>query len=155
MYLPTEGLFSAALERMPTLIEDAAARNVVVASPTTLIALLRAVGYGWREARLADSAREVAQGGAELHRRLTKLLEHVARLGRALGGSVRAYNQAGGSLESRVLPSARRLSEMAGADDASLQPPHAVERGTRQLVALEGGPGTDATSQPAGDSDSA
>jgi DNA recombination protein RmuC len=138
MYLPTEALFSAALERIPTLIEDAATRNVVVASPTTLIALLRAVGYGWREERLAEGAREVAEAGAELHRRLGTLLDHVARLGRALDGSVRAYNQVVGSLEGRVVPSARRLSDLApGAVPTSLRAPTPIDRASRPLVALE------------------
>lgn len=115
LFLPSEALFSAALEQCPDLIESGAARQVIVASPTTLIALLRAVAHGWREERAAESAREVAALGRELYERLCVLSEHFARVGRSLDGAVRAHNDAIGSFESRVLVAARRFEEQGAA----------------------------------------
>lgn len=115
LFLPSEALFSAALAQCPDLIEAGAARNVVVASPTTLIALLRSVAYGWRQEKVAESAREVAQMGKELYSRLCVLSDHFARTGRSLDAAVKAHNEAIGSFESRVLVTARRLDEYGAA----------------------------------------
>ena len=115
LFLPSEALFSAALEQCPDLLDAAASQQVIVASPTTLIALLRAVAHGWREERVAESAREVAQLGRELYGRLCVLGEHFARVGRSLDGAVRAHNDAIGSFESRVLVAARRFEEHGAA----------------------------------------
>jgi DNA recombination protein RmuC len=115
LFLPSEALFSAALEQCPDLIERGAGANVVLASPTTLIALLRAVAQGWREERVAESAREVALMGRELYSRLCVLSEHFARTGRSLEAAVKAHNDAIGSYESRVLVAARRFEEHGAA----------------------------------------
>jgi DNA recombination protein RmuC len=118
LFLPSESLFSAALEQCPDLIETGSARSVIVASPTTLIALLRAVAHGWREERAAESAREVAQLGKELYGRLCVMSEHMAKTGRSLEAAVRAHNETIGSFESRVLVTARRFDEYGAAPAA-------------------------------------
>jgi DNA recombination protein RmuC len=139
LFLPSEALFSAALEQCPDLIERGAGGNVIVASPTTLIALLRCVAHGWREERVAESAREVAQLGRELYARLGVLSEHFARAGRSLDAAVRAHNDAVGSLESRVLVAARRFEDCGAAP---------AGRGLPQLAPL-----TSAVRQPVLDPD--
>ena len=115
LFLPGEVFFSAALEHDPTLLETAIAENVILATPTTLIALLRAVDLGWRQERLDGDARAIRDLGRELYERLAKLGGHFAKVGRELGSAVEAYNAAVGSLESRVLPSARKLRDLGAA----------------------------------------
>jgi DNA recombination protein RmuC len=138
MFLPGEALFSTALEQCPTLVEDAASQNVLVASPTTLIAMLRSVSYGWRQEKVAESARAVSQLGRELHGRLGTLVGHFAKLGRSLETSVKAYNETVGSLESRVLVTARKLTEHgAGSAGEELPEPQQVETATRSVQAVE------------------
>jgi DNA recombination protein RmuC len=110
LFLPGEHFYGAALEADPALLEEGARRSVLIATPTTLIALLRAVACGWREARVADDARAVAELGRELHRRLETFTEHLQRVGRGLNTAARAYDEAVGSFERRVLPGARRLA---------------------------------------------
>lgn len=116
LFLPGEAILSAALEEDRGLLEHAAARQVVLATPTTLIALLRTVAHGWRHEALAAEAREVHRLGRELHERLATMAGHLDKVGRSLRSSVEAYNSAVGSLESRVMVSARRLGEVAGVD---------------------------------------
>jgi DNA recombination protein RmuC len=114
MFIPNEGVYCAALEAEPTLLEHGAARGVLIATPATLIALLHATYYGWRQEKIAESAREIAAAGRELHKRMATFLEPYAKLGRQLNGVVNAYNQGAGSLDARVMPQLRRLEE-AGA----------------------------------------
>jgi DNA recombination protein RmuC len=138
LFLPSEALFSAALEQCPDLIEEGVGQSVLIATPTTLIALLRAVAYGWRQERVAESAREVAAMGKELYERLSVMGAHFAKAGRSLDSAVRAYNDAAGSLESRVLVSARRFEELgAAAEGRELPPPIAVDTAARRLQAPE------------------
>jgi len=111
LFLPGEHFFSAALEQDPALIEMGVAQNVIIATPTTLIALLRSVAYGWRQERLAQSARVMGEMGRELHKRLFDFCSHLTRVGKSLEASVDSYNKAVGSLENRVLVTARRFSE--------------------------------------------
>ncbi|MDQ6815964.1 MAG: DNA recombination protein RmuC [Actinomycetota bacterium] len=111
MFLPGEHLYGAALEADPALIEDAMARRVLIATPTTLLAMLHAVAYGWQQERVAESAQAISELGRELHARLVKLSGLLAALGSKLNGTVRAYNEAVGSYEARVLPSARRFAD--------------------------------------------
>ena len=115
LFLPGESFFSAALEQDRDLIEVGAERRVILATPTTLISLLKAVSYGWKQETVAANAERVAEMGRELHKRVSDLAAHVVRLGKNLSASVEAYNGFLGSLESRVLPAARRFRELEAA----------------------------------------
>jgi DNA recombination protein RmuC len=111
MFLPGESLLSAALEADSALLEDAMAQRVLIATPTTLLALLHSVAYGWQQERVAESAQEISDLGRELHTRLAKLSTLLAKLGTRLNSTVTAYNDAIGSYEARVLPGARRFAD--------------------------------------------
>ncbi|HTW11704.1 MAG TPA: DNA recombination protein RmuC, partial [Solirubrobacteraceae bacterium] len=111
LFLPGEYLYGAALDADPELIEEAMARRVLIATPTTLLALLHSVAYGWQQERVAESAQAISELGRELHGRLARLSALLAALGRRLNGTVAAYNEAVGSYEARVMPAARRFSE--------------------------------------------
>jgi DNA recombination protein RmuC len=121
---------SAALEADPGLLEHAFSADVVVATPTTLIALLRTVGHAWRQESLARDAAEIHTLGRELHARLATLGGHLGKLGRSLDAGVRAYNDTVGSLESRVLVTARRFSELS-ATRGTLEEVEQVDRRAR------------------------
>jgi DNA recombination protein RmuC len=138
MFLPGETFFSAALEQDPGLIEFGVDQRVIPASPTTLIALLRAVAYGWKQEQAAAGAREIGELGRELHGRLATLANHFVRLGSGLERVVQFYNDAVGSLENRVLVQARRFRELGAARDADeIGTPAALDRAPRRLQASE------------------
>jgi DNA recombination protein RmuC len=120
----------------PALLEYAFGRNIVISTPTTLIALLRTVAYTWRQEALASNAARVHELGRELHSRLATMGGHVARLGKQLGGAVDAYNRTVSSLESRVLVTARRFSELDVVTE-QLDTPEQVERSPRTVQAVE------------------
>lgn len=134
LFLPGESFFAAAIEQDGGLLEAGAEQNVLVATPTTLIALLRAVASGWREQQLAENARKICDLGKELHQRLTTWSGHLARLGKSLGGSVDAYNDAVGSLEARVLVSARRFRELQAAAGEEIAELPQVEQSVRTMA---------------------
>jgi DNA recombination protein RmuC len=135
MFLPGETFFSAALESDPGLIEDAVMQRVIVASPTTLIALLRAVAYGWTQEKLAKNAQEISALGKELYERLFNYASHMESVGKSLDRAVEQYNKAVGSLESRVMVSARRFVELGPAVSNELPEFERVEKVTRKLQA--------------------
>jgi DNA recombination protein RmuC len=138
-FIPGDPLLTAALEHEPGLMEYAVANHVLLATPTSLIALLRAVAYGWQQEALAENAREVQLLGAELYQRLSVLGEHVSGVGKGLNSAVAAYNKAVGSLEGRVLVTARRFVEMGvvGAGEKELPHPASVDVTTRALQSPE------------------
>jgi DNA recombination protein RmuC len=136
LFIPGEAFLAPALERDPGLLEYAISRKVHIATPTTLVSMLRTAQYAWQQAALAENARAVFDLGRQLYERIAGLGGHVDKLGRALAKAVSTYNQAVGSLESRVLPSARRLSEL-GVVDGELTAPAPVEETTRALSAPE------------------
>jgi DNA recombination protein RmuC len=137
LFLPGETFFSAALEQDPSLIEAGAEMKVILATPTTLIALLKAVAYGWRQEALAENAREISHHGRILYERLAKLAEHFTTLGRRLDGAVSAYNGAVGSLEARVLPAARELKRLGAAAGDDIPVVTGVEKTARAIAVPE------------------
>jgi DNA recombination protein RmuC len=112
MFVPGDNFYAAAAERDPSLFEDAAALGIVIVTPATLIALAKAVAYGWRQEKVAENAQRVHDLGRELYRRIGRMAEHISRCGDALGRSVQHYNQLVGSLEHAVMPQARRFQEL-------------------------------------------
>lgn len=136
MFVPAEPFFHAALEQDGTLFEYAFERNVVIATPMTLLALLRTVAYAWRQETLAENAQQVLTLGKELHGRIATLSGHLSKLGRSIEGAAAAYNQAVGSLETRVLVSARRFADL-NVVDSELASPRPVNPQISSLSAPE------------------
>jgi DNA recombination protein RmuC len=136
MFLPDESYLRAAHEQDPALQEYAWSSNVILASPSTLMILLRTVAMTWQQETVAESAREVSDLGRELYKRLATMGAHFSKLGRSLDGAVKSYNETVGSLERNVLPQARRFEKhgITGVEPPDLQP---VERQTRPLAAQE------------------
>jgi DNA recombination protein RmuC len=138
MFLPGEAIFGAALEDSPGLIEEGMARRVLLATPTTLIALLQTVHYGWRQERLAENAEKISEQGRLLHERVSTLVEHWARLGGALGKATEHFNAAAASFEGRVLPAARRLEELGAASKKTIPELPDLDLRPRVLAAAVG-----------------
>jgi DNA recombination protein RmuC len=138
MFMPGETFFSAALEHDPTLIEQGVEQRVILATPTTLIALLKAVAYGWRQEKIAENAQAISNVGRELYKRIADMTEHFENVGSSLVAAVRSYNKTLGTLESRVLVSARRFHELettgTEGEIPSLAP---VEATPREIKTLE------------------
>jgi DNA recombination protein RmuC len=142
LFLPAEAFLSSALEVRPDLLEYAFSRDVVIATPTTLLALLRTVAHTWRQESVTRNVREVQQLARDLHARLATLGAHLGKLGSALDSAVGSYNSTVGSLESRVLVSARRMVDLGVVDavddpDSGLPAPRLVSTVTRPMAAPE------------------
>jgi DNA recombination protein RmuC len=137
LFIPGDQFLSAALDIDHTLIEDALSQQVILATPTSFVALLRAVAYGWRQETLAENAEAIREVGQEMFARLTTFAEHLSRLGRSLDNSVDAYNKAVGSYDTRILPGARKFTEMGVAAKKEAPELEQIERGTRQIESRE------------------
>jgi DNA recombination protein RmuC len=136
LFIPGEAFLAPALDYDPALLEHAMGRKVHIATPTTLVSMLRTAQYAWQQAALSENARAVFDLGRQLYDRISRLGGQVDKVGRSLTSAVTAYNQAVGSLETKVLVSARRLNQL-GVVDADLDPPSLVEATTRALSAPE------------------
>ena len=151
MFLPGESLLGPALEADPTLMQDAMSQRVLIATPTTLLALLYSVAYGWQQERVAESAQEMSELGRELHGRLVRLSGMLAKLGARLTGAVSAYNETVGSYEARVLPSARRFADHGAVAEGAELPelePVTVSARPVQDAALQLDLGPDLAAEP-------
>ncbi len=133
LFLPSEHIFSTALMADPTLVDYAAENQVVVASPTLMISLLRVVGLSWRQAALAKNAQEISKLGGELYDRISSFKGHLEKVGKGIEGALGAYNKAVGAIDSRVLVSARKLRELQGADPVDMDAPAMIETAARPL----------------------
>jgi DNA recombination protein RmuC len=137
-FVPSEAALHAAFEQDPTLYEYALDQKVLIATPTTLIGLLRTIELGWRQERIAEEAQQIAAVGRDLHHRVATFLEHFAKAGRGLTTATAAYNDAVGSLESRVLPQVRRFEDLGAASGKELSSPAPVDNAVRSVDVLDG-----------------
>jgi DNA recombination protein RmuC len=139
LFLPGENFYSAALEQDPKLIEDGVNQGVIIATPTTLIALLKAVSYGWRQEQMAANAQEVSRMGKDLYDRLRTFTNHFGDIGKGLDRALESYNKGVGSLEARVLVTARKFKERGaiGGEDIEILEP--IDKSARALSLDEGG----------------
>ena len=139
LFLPGENFYSAALENDPKLIEDGVNQGVIIATPTTLIALLKAVSYGWRQEQMATNAQEVSKLGKDLYDRLRTFTNYFADIGRGLARALESYNKVVGSLEARVLVTARKFKERGAIAGDEIETVEPIDKGARSLSLDEGG----------------
>ncbi|HVC06719.1 MAG TPA: DNA recombination protein RmuC [Solirubrobacterales bacterium] len=136
-FMPSEAALHAAFEAEPSLYDYALEQKILIATPTTLVGLLRTVELGWRQEQIAEQAQEIAAAARELHSRTGSFLEHFAKAGRQLSSATKSFDDAVGSLESRIMPQLRRIEEMGAASGKELEEPRRVDRAVRPIVAEE------------------
>jgi DNA recombination protein RmuC len=136
-FMPSEAALHAAFEAEPSLYDYALEQKILIATPTTLVGLLRTVELGWRQEQIAEQAQEIASASRELHGRMGAFLEHFAKAGRQINSATRSFDDAVGSLESRIMPQLRRIEEMGAASGKELEEPQRVDRAVRPILADE------------------
>jgi DNA recombination protein RmuC len=136
LFIPGDQFLSAALDHDRALLEDALRKQVILATPTSFVALLRAVAYGWRQEQLAKNAEEIRKQGEELYQRLSNFSGHLQKLGRSLDSGLKAYNSAVGSFDARVMPSARKFVELGISPGKEIEEPQQIETGLKTAEAL-------------------
>lgn len=134
LFLPGDQFLSAALAEKPELIDSALKQRIIVTTPSTLMALLKVIAYGWRQSRVTENAREIRELGQDLHKRLGVFVGHLQKVGRSFGSAIDAFNSAVGSLERNVLPQARKFTELGASTDAPIDPVDQLEKGVRSLA---------------------
>ena len=137
LFIPGDQFLAAALDIDHNLLEDALKQKIILATPTSFVALLRAVAYGWRQEALAGNAEQIRDIGEELYKRLATFSEHLSRLGRSIDAAVDHYNKAVGSFESKVIPGARKFGELGVDESKTLTAPEQIEKGLRQMSEVE------------------
>jgi DNA recombination protein RmuC len=134
LFIPGDQFLAAALNEQPNLLEEAIRQGIVLATPSSFVALLKTVAYGWRQVALARNAEEIRDLGEDLYKRAAVFAAHMARLGKSLGSSVEAYNSAVGSLERQLLPGARKFAELGISIDRQIEVVEPVERLVRPVA---------------------
>jgi DNA recombination protein RmuC len=134
LFLPGDQFLSAALAEKPELIDAALKQRIIVTTPSTLMALLKVIAYGWRQTRVTENAREIRELGQDLHKRLNVFVNHLQKVGRSLGNAVESFNSAVGSMERNVLPQARKFPELGATTDAPIEPVDPIEKAVRSLA---------------------
>jgi DNA recombination protein RmuC len=143
LFLPGDQFLAAALAENPDLLDAALKQRIIVTTPSTLMALLKVIAYGWRQTRVTENAREIRELGHDLHKRLNVFVTHLQKVGRSLGSAVDAFNSAVGSMERNVLPQARKFPELGATPDAPIEPVDPIEKAVRGLTTAAPGLETD------------
>jgi DNA recombination protein RmuC len=138
LFLPGDQFLSAALAERPDLIDSALKQRIIVTTPSTLMALLKVIAYGWRQTRVTENAREIRELGQDLHKRLSAFVNHLQKVGRSLGSAVDSFNAAVGSMERSVLPQSRKFPELGATTDAPIEPVDPIEKAVRTLATAPG-----------------
>ncbi len=135
LFIPGDQFLSAALAESPDLIDNALKQRIIVTTPSTLMALLKVIAYGWRQARMTENAREIRELGQDMHKRLAVFVGHLQKVGKSFGSAIEAFNSAIGSMERNVMPQARKFTELGATADAPIEPIDPIEKGVRALSA--------------------
>jgi len=133
LFIPNDSFLAAAAEKDPTLVESALSKKVVIATPATFIALLRAIAYGWRQEQIAENAQRISALGQELSDRIATLAEHLIKVGGAIGKAVESYNAAVASFENRILPSARKFKVLGAGGKKEIEELQPIDQAPRAL----------------------